>query len=632
MKRARTSAKGRTKTSFSTSKVATSHYPLRKFKPQMFSRKFNEPFYIIPRFIDRESVDEVKERVLSTALSPYPPTVGLHHCVFLAFSENELEEAKKLIQQEPWVSSNVLFALPHIPGDFYDLLKEMYALEELMGDTDQSLQQGMLENLERCVRNYLNLEHLSWHWKGSEIFPKGMKGKNMFFSVLLNQIYGRKLAFPLKSSKKGRKDATLKALSIILDFRKPLILAKKGGSRAQALLRDFLEKNIISENTVDTGAFKTYDIRTTVPLESPAADCWEVLTNVLIEKGNKQSTRPGELFAVFKEPPYGISHHCMLLLLALFWRAHHPHLKLIDTSDESGNEIEVNAQSLLELLGSPWKKEIYYELLSETEAAFLAEIMSMLKIEGKSTPAVEKIEDAYHYFGEWMKAHSSQAGAIMKAGWEGAGELISHFRGQIDDVKARHFLWEFLPSRLNIDSFDINAEESRDELISRLKEFIETSQSLVATQREQTLQMVGSLFGIEEPTESKIFNEMKVWALSKDCDTEKLSTDVKALMEVLKTSREGDDFIFGSLPKAWDMKESTAWERDRYSELAYRVWAARFEIDFCKFRGLLSVTDRADSKSLAQTLIARYLDYLSRNEQEKECHILDITEKLLISE
>ena len=134
-----------------------------------------------PRFFDKESIEEAKERVLSTALNPYPPTICLHNCVILAFNDAELAEAKKLIHEEPWVSSNVLFALPHIPGDFYDLLKEMYALEELMGDTDQSLQQGMLENLERCVRNYLNLEHLSWHWKGNEIFPKGMKGKKHVF-------------------------------------------------------------------------------------------------------------------------------------------------------------------------------------------------------------------------------------------------------------------------------------------------------------------------------------------------------------------------------------------------------------------------------------------------------------------
>ena len=105
---------------------------------------------------------------------------------------------------------------------------------------------------------------------------------------------------------------------------------------------------------------------------------------------------------------------------------------------------------------------------------------------------------------------------------------------------------------------------------------------------------------------------------------------MNALFEVLKTAREGDDFIFGSLPKAWDMKESTAWERDRYSELAYRIWAAKFEIDFCQFKGLLSPDNKADSRSLAHTLIARYLDYLSKNEQEKECHILDITEKLLL--
>lgn len=629
MKRARTSAKGRKKTSFSTSKVATSHYPLRKFKPQMFSRKFREPFCMAPRFFDKESIEEAKERVLSTALNPYPPTICLHNCVILAFNDAELAEAKKLIHEEPWVSSNVLFALPHIPGDFYDLLKEMYALEELMGDTDQSLQQGMLENLERCVRNYLNLEHLSWHWKGNEIFPKGMKGKNMFFSVMLNQLYGRKLAFPLNDSKKGRKDATLKALSIILDFKKPLILVKKGGSRAQALLRDFLEKNIIAENTVDSGAFKTYDIRSTVPIESPASDCWELLTKLLIEKGNKQSTKPGELFAVFKEPPYGLSHHCFLLLLALFWRAHYPHLKLIDVSD-GRNEIEVNAQSLLELLDSPWKKEIYYELLSETEAAFLHEILSPLQPEGKSLPAIERVEEAYHYFGEWLKAHSSQSGAIMKAGWDRVGELINHFKGQIDDTRARRFLWETLPTHLNLDNFDISAEDSRNELISRLKDFVETLQNLVATQREQTLQMVSSLFSLENPSESKIFNEIKVWALSKDVDRTSLSADVNALFEVLKTAREGDDFIFGSLPKAWDMKESTAWERDRYSELAYRIWAAKFEIDFCQFKGLLSPDNKADSRSLAHTLIARYLDYLSKNEQEKECHILDITEKLLL--
>ncbi|GEM_PF-2444996 len=630
MKRARISAKGKKKTSFSTSKVATSHYPLRKFKPQMFSRKFREPFYIMPQFIDKESVEEVKEKVLSTALNPYPPTGYLHHCVFLAFSEAELAEAKKMIQEEPWSSSNVLFALPHLPGDFYDLLKEMYALEELMGDTDQSLQQGMQENLERCMRNYLNLEHLSWHWKGDEIFLKGMKGKNMFFSVVLNELFGKKLALPLKDSKKGRKEATLKALSIILDFKKPFILVKKGGSRAQALLRDFLEKNIIAENTVDTGAYKSYEIKSTVPLESLASDCWEILTKLLIEKGNKQSTKPGELFTAFKEPPYGISHHCFLLLLALFWRAHFPHLKLIDTSLDSRNEIEANAQSFLELLDKPWQKEIYFELLSETEAALLSEILSLLGPEGKSFKAIERIEEAYQYFGEWVKAHSSQSVAIMKAGWDRADELFSHFKGPVDETRAQHFMWETLPSLLNIDSFDLSAEDSRNELISRLGEFIQTLDNLVATHREQTLEMVGSLFALENPSESRLFNEMKVWALSKDVDHTSFSADVKALFEVLKTAREGDDVVFGSLPKAWDMKESTAWERDRYSELAYRIWAAKFEIDFCQFKGLLSLVNKADSRSLAQALITRYLHYLSKNEHEKECHILDITEKLLI--
>jgi len=596
----------------------------------MFSRKFREPFCVTPRFFDKESIEEAKEKVLSTALNPYPPTVCLHSCVVLAFNDVELADAKKLIQEEPWVSSNVLFALPHIPGDFYDLLKEMYALEELMGDTDQSLQQGMLENLERCMRNYLNVEHLSWHWKGNEIFSKGMKGKNMFFSVMLNQLYGRKLAFPLRDSKKGQKEATLKALSIILDFKKPLILVKNGGSRAQTLLRDFLEKNIIAENTIDSGAFKTYDIRSTVPIESPASDCWEVLTKLLIEKGNKQSTRPGELFAIFKEPPYGLSHHCFLILFGLFWRAHYPHLKLIDLSDGGRNEIEINAQSLLALLDSPWNKEIYFELLSETEAAFLHEILSPLQTEGKSLPTIERVEEAYNSLGEWLKAHSSHSVAMMKAGWDRTGELIDHFKGQIDDTKARHFLWEILPTHLNLENFDITSEDSRNELISRFKEFVETLHNLVATQQEQTLEMAGSLFSLENPSESNLFNEMKVWALSKEIDRTSLSADANALFEVLRTVRDGNDFIFSSLPKAWDMKESTCWERDRYSELAYRIWAAKFEIDFCQFKGLLSPENKADSRSLAHILIARYLDYLSRNEQEKECHILDITEKLLI--
>lgn len=606
----------------SPSKVITSCFPLRRFSPSMFARASRAKFYIQPRFIDPEGLEEAISEAVSEAPSGYPASVSIDLYILLAFDDKAIKNFRKGLQESP---REVLCAIPHNPGDFNDLIQELEAVLKVMGKTSGAMKGDTISALRDKAFRYLNHEGLSFFWSGEEIFSKGTHGRNLFYSTLLAKLFPGLIPFPLGMSRREREKAVLEALAILLDVKKPLTFPKFGGAPFNRLLGEFLEKGRFCEKVVDSGAYRQFELKETVPGDSPVKGCWALLESSLLSAPEEDQL--SSLFRKLQAPPFGMPFHVALLLLGVFWRAHNSLLRLFDKAGgEKRREMEVNPQNLLKILREPKGKEVAGETAGDGDRDYVAGLGDLL---GKKT---DSAKDAYLAFSGWLQALSPLVRDIASGEAREPNCLFRIFREPEGEEGFRDALFKKLPPCMNVEEFDWRSPIQRDELFQKLRDEIRRIEESVSRRREKFLNDLGSIFEVDKPKPELLLKKMKTWLASKENEMVGVTfdADAKGLINALSNSGKAEDLLFKELPGIWNMEETSKWEKDRYLELFYRIWAAKLEIDYCKLKSFAHIAGGSDPRDYAKTMIIKYLDVIEQDAREKVFRLLDLSEKLYL--
>ena len=587
-------------------------YPLRYFSPRMFARKIRSPFYITPHLIDRTRFTQEMNECAARAQRSYPLCGSLDLFILLAFQKSDIEEFKKEVRENP---REVLVAIPHQEGDFYPLLEEIQAMK---GTSGSGIRKS-LSNLNGKMRSYLNQENLSFYWKGAEIFPKGYQGKNLFYSIVLDQLYEKQFSFPLRISRNQAKKIVLEALPVILDDKKPLVFPTHGGTLAQRLLREFLEA--AGESSINAGGYKEYVPGETVQSSSPLKEPWEYMKKNLLRANPDMA----ELIRTLNAPPFGLSFYTFSLLLGVFWRVYHSRLRLYQATGKDRKEIDVDASRIFALLKKPASTTIEYISPGEAGEEFLSEMGKLIDRE----QSAKTLTECYAVYRKWLEGLTPLERNIVGNHNKELGSVIELFRYEGNETYYKEVLLLKLPEALGIQQFNCGDQGQRKKFLAHLTETVTFINQSVTVRRETIIITLGNVFDVKTPARDTVQKAMKEWYSTKENELRRaeLSESTRLLVEVLSHAKETDDILFTELPEKWKMNKADKWEKDNYSELLYRILGAKLEIDNQIFGDVYPGKEEVSPGDQARTLVLKYLDRIEPDAKEKSILLLDLIEQ-----
>ncbi|MDQ7824609.1 MAG: hypothetical protein RDV48_17540 [Candidatus Eremiobacteraeota bacterium] len=626
----RTKAPSGGKRPSSSSEIVAQYYPLRKFSPKLFSRKYRMSFFIKPHFFEKEGLRAEIERIVQRPHGGYPNTPFLDVLALITFDEKEIEDLKEQLSDELWKNSEILIGLPHKPAEFEDLIKELNAMEEL--GADESMKVGMLASFEKEIRRYLTLEEMSWYWKGAEIFPRGEKGKNKFYSSVLSRLFPKMIAFPQRLSPSEKNKIVPKALSMLLDFRRPLVFQKSGGNKANRLLREFLHKNRVSEQVVDYGAYQRYEIEKTLPPDSPLTEYWALLTDTFVGKGTRKQSHLVSLYTTLLSSPFGLSFHNFLLLIGCFIRAHQENLTLCEVSGGSRKEVEITPSRIIDLLKNPENKEITYEHASSAEMALLKDLVALVRESAPGEEVSSSAEAAFSSLAEWASALPPLVRDILENDGGKPAAFIDLLSRKKTRKNAREILWVRLPQLLDLTEFDYRDEISVQEFREKLADLMALIKNALPGRKLFVLEELSALFNAGGALQQEVQKAIGDWYERQGgkLASEALSPDLAALLKAAKDAGASDDLVFSKLPAALALKECASWEKDRFLELILRIGAALQQVPQATPGGLPARSSGEDSRHYAQRIMLHFLEKTGKSLQDKESMLVDLAETLYL--
>jgi hypothetical protein len=245
----------------------------------------------------------------------------------LARDETDIDAARGRLTSGTG-SDQLVVAIPKHPFSAGDALLELKAIRELRmnprlieGRVDSDdlarVDQDRQTEIEKAIKTYFQADNFNWYYGSNVTTAVPTHGEESLVSAILQSVFDKTPLIrdeALVASKDSKRKDRLTAMQRLLEINAPLQIVKQLGPPSERMLRSALRDTELLEKQADLGKAESFEVRLTAPEQSPLAQVWGDLRNMM--------TKPdvpvplSDIVQPLLAPPYGLTRQLTELLLA----------------------------------------------------------------------------------------------------------------------------------------------------------------------------------------------------------------------------------------------------------------------------------------------------------------------------
>jgi hypothetical protein len=454
----------------------------------------------------------------------------------VAESAADMANAKSYLESKTCQDPQLVVAVPRTTMGFAEAVLEVEAAKSLQsrgldtetGTVDRDDLEAVLRDAETAVKEglvtYLSADNFTWYC-GGNVMAVERNGEEDYISEILGHVLAKTPVVrdvatmtPLAGkSKRWMKDRRETA-SMLLDVKGPLPIKKSGGSAVDRILRACLKETELLEKVHDKGKLEEFRLRKDPPKKSELAEIWRLLRSNIIDPSSKP-VEMGKLVRTLLEPPYGLSHQLIEVLLAAFLRnikdecvIFSNHLAVKKTRDPNlYSQMPITTDNLIGLVSHPDDSVLYYFQVTDVERNYITKIMEMVDPEGEFVADVGLWENGKNSLLGWFSALPRLTTSATNLQRPGSIELVELLSDQKRTRDAKLLFKQYLPHVLGVEVAEHLLKDNCDQTIAVFATCFEELANYAQSQELLLVSRLADVFEAEGKTQSDLATAASKW-------------------------------------------------------------------------------------------------------------------------
>lgn len=579
------------------------------YEKQHFVRRGAVRDLIIPRSLSnpKDFLDRIKQW--------YEPDRGKYEgdalvLYVLVDDTREIEQAQKYATMLECQNPQLVIAIPKQATPLTETLLEIAAAQQVKRNNQNSpnKDEADLEELDQFIIEYkeeinkrldefLQADNLVWYCGGDSTSNLTKNGEEDYISTLLLRRFSKTPAVKddaianILSGKDTSKKDRQEVMTKLLEHRGYITVKKTGGGADERIFRTCLRDTEILEKKDEKGSYEDFEVRLKPPTGTILAEIWDLARNDLM-----QQDKPIELGAfVHKllQPPYGLSHQLIEILLAAFFRNrldefvifgnYQSYLKKRDS--RSLGKVNLDALMISSIVANPDDYVLAYYEVRPTEREYVNRIIKLVAPDEEDKGEMGIWERGRNALLGWFTAFpatTTNAKSYENGYTVRVVELLKD-RANIEDAK--NLFRSQLPAALsvNLSSPPIPNNQEVEELYER---FEQCYSELVNYAERVAMVLIGKLvklFGADGSTRDALVIALKDWHTSKLSESQRVNIftgEAGYLKKAVEAEGSIDNRMLINLPEAMELGAYTSWTETTTPELfLMKVQKAKKDIE-----------------------------------------------------
>lgn len=453
----------------------------------------------------------------------------------VAESAVDIANAKSYLENEACQHPQLVVAVPRTAMGFAEAVLEVEAAKSLQsrglttesGTVDPDDLAAFLSDAEAIIEEglaaFLSADNFIWYCGGNVTTAK-RNGEEGYISEVMEQVLPNTPAVrdvaimtPLAGkSKKGMKDC-IEAAATLLGVSGPFPIKKSGGGAVDRILRACLRETELLEKVHDKGKLEEFQVRKDPPEKSELAEIWQLLRSSMVDPSGK-AVEMGKLVRTLLEPPCGLSHQLIEVLLATFLRdikdecvIFSNHLQVTKTRNPGlYSQMPITAENLISLVSHPDDCVMYYFEVSDVEREYVTTIIEMVDPEGELAD-IGLWENGKNSLLGWFGALPRLTISATNFRHAELGELIELLKDQNRTRDAKQLFKQYLPQVLSVEIAEPLSKGDCDKAIAVFTTCFEELANYAQSQELLLVSRLADVFEAEGKTQRDLAVAVSKW-------------------------------------------------------------------------------------------------------------------------
>jgi hypothetical protein len=454
----------------------------------------------------------------------------------VAESTADIANAKSYLENEACQHPQLVVAVPRTTMDFAEAVLEVEAARSLQGrglttesgTVDPDDFAAVLSDAEAIVKEglatYLSADNFTWYCGGNVTTVK-RNGEDSYISEILEKVLDKTpvvrdvatMTSLAGNSKKWMKDRQ-ETLSMLLGVSGPFPIKKSGGSAVDRILRACLKETELLEKVSDKGKIEEFQVRRDPPAKSELAEIWQLLRSNIVDPSGK-AVEMGKLARALLEPPYGLSHQLIEVLLAAFLRnikdecvIFSNHLAVKKTRDPSlYSQMPITMENLIGLVSHPDDCVVYYFQVTDVERDYITRIIEMVDPERKFAADVGLWENGKNSLLGWFGTLPRLSTSATNLRHPESRNLVELLNDQNRTRDAKQLFKQYLPQALGVEVVEPLSNDDFDQAIAVFAACFEELANYAQSQELLLVSQLADVFEAEGKTQSDLAMAVSKW-------------------------------------------------------------------------------------------------------------------------
>ncbi len=576
------------------------------YEKKHFIRRFAIRKISNPRSLSnpKEYIDEIEEwykpnrkRYVGDALILY----------ILAEGNNEIIQAKRYIEMDEYKYPQLIFAVPKEPIQLTETLLTLAATEEVKGpnkypnkdDADIEELDTQIKDLQTeintIVDNFLQANKLVWSCNGNTTSNLDGGGEEDFISNILENRFSKTPAVKdeaisnILAGRDPSKRDRHEVMTQLLEHERFISIKKTGGTAIDRILRNCLVDTEVLERKEDKGNYADYEVRSKLPKDAVLEDVWTYLSTKLFQQEHRIDL--ADIVNVLLQPPYGLSHQLIEILLASFFRNYLDEFVIFDNYQDYKKKKDINllhkitldAQAITLIVLYPDNyAAIYYEV-RPTEREYVNRVIKRFATNEIDSGEMGIWDRGRDVLLKWFTAlppiatHANSYSSDLTIG------LVDLLQDQQRITDAKGLFRNQLPSSLNVTFTSPPTESEIELLMGNLEICYLELENYADIKARALITELASIFNSTGITREELSIAIREWYNSKLSESQRLHIfggDSGHFKKYVEAEGSIDKRMLEDLPVAMGLGSYKSWTENGTSDLFLtKIKLSKLEIE-----------------------------------------------------
>lgn len=525
----------------------------------------------------------------------------------LAEGNDEILQVKRYIEMDEYKHPQLIFALPKEPILLTETLLTLAATEEVKGpnvypnkdDSDIEELDHRIEDLQSEINNaidiFLQANKLDWSCNGNLTTNLAGGGEEDFISNILENCFSKTPAVKddaisnILAGKDPSKKDRYEVMTQLLEHKGYISIKKSGGNAVDRILRACFVDTEVLERKEDKGNYADYEVRKKLPKDAVLEDTWKYLTSLLFQQEHRIDL--ADIVNGLLQPPYGLSHQLIELLLASFFRNFIDEFVIFENyqdykkkgDNQLLHKIILNAKEITSIVQNPDNyASIYYEV-HPTERLYVNQVIKRVatnEIDSSEMGIWDRGRDVLLKWFTTLPQISTHADNYSS---ELTSELVDLIQDQQKTSDAKDLFRNQLPSCLNVPFSSPPTESEIETLMGNLEICYLELENYADIKARALIAELASIFNSVGITREELSIAIREWYNNTIMESQRLHVfggDSGHLKKCVEAEGSIDKRMLEDLPIGMGLGSYKSWiENDTSDLFITKTKLAKLEIE-----------------------------------------------------